>query len=59
MTQFLIGYIRGSKESDVQKEKREKHDKRMSYINESFHNIKGVKLYGWESKFLDKIEKVY
>lgn len=31
----------------------------MRYINESFHNIKGVKLYGWENKLLDRIEKVY
>ena len=31
----------------------------MRYINESFHNIKGIKLYGWETKLLDRIEKVY
>ena len=58
-SQFLMGYIRGSNESEIHKEKREKHDKRMAHINESFHNIKGVKLYGWETKFLDKIEAIY
>ena len=31
----------------------------MLHINESFQNIKGVKLYGWENKFLDKIENIY
>ena len=57
--QFAMGYIRGSTEKEVNKEKREKHDKRMAHINESFQNIKGVKLYGWENKFLDKIEDLY
>ena len=31
----------------------------MLHINESFQNIKGVKLYGWENKFIDKIENIY
>ena len=31
----------------------------MENINESFQNIKGVKLYGWEGKFLEKIENIY
>ena len=38
---------------------REKKDKRMLHINESFQNIKGIKLYGWEQKFIDKIESIY
>ena len=59
IAQFIIGYVRGSNESEVDKQKREKHDKRMAHINESFHNIKGVKLYGWENKFLEKIEALY
>ena len=54
-----MGYFRSSTESEVHKEKREMHDKRMAHINESFQNIKGVKLYGWENKFLDKIEGIY
>ena len=41
------------------KEIQEKTDKRMLHINESFQNIKGVKLYGWENKFIDKIENIY
>ena len=57
--QTMIGYIRGSTESDMHKQKRVKSDKRMSHINESFHNIKGVKLQGWENKFIDKIEAIY
>ena len=31
----------------------------MSLINESFQNIKGIKLYGWEHKFLSKIDTIY
>ena len=31
----------------------------MHHINESFNNIKGIKLYGWENKFIDKIESIY
>ena len=57
--QLLMGYFRGSNESEIDKQKREKHDRRMSHINESFHNIKGVKLYGWEMKFLEKIESIH
>ena len=57
--QFFMGYFRGENECQVEKEKHEKHCKRMGHINESFHNIKGVKLYGWESKFLEKIEALY
>ena len=41
------------------KEIQEKTDKRMLHINESFQNIKGVKLYGWENKFIDKMENIY
>ena len=59
IAQIILGYIRGSTESEVHKEKRVKHDKRMAHINESFHNIKGVKLQGWENKFLEKIEAIY
>ena len=31
----------------------------MLHINESFQNIKGIKLYGWENKFIDKMENIY
>ena len=44
---------------DIFKEQSEKTEKRMLYINESFQNIKGIKLYGWENKFLDHIEGVH
>ena len=41
------------------KEVRENYGKRMLHINESFQNIKGIKLYGWENKFIDKMENIY
>ena len=31
----------------------------MKHVNESFQNIKGIKLYGWVSKFLEKIDKLH
>ena len=46
-------------EKDINKEIRDKTDKRMLHINESFQNIKGIKLYGWENKLLNRIENVY
>jgi len=30
----------------------------MKHINEAFQNIKGLKLYGWENKFLKMIGSV-
>ena len=59
MAQFGLSYVRETTEKDIQKESREKSDKRVGHINESFQNIKGVKLYGWETKFLEKIEAIY
>jgi len=57
--QFALSYVRETMEKDVNKEVQEKTSKRMLHINESFQNIKGVKLYGWENKFLEKIENIY
>jgi len=31
----------------------------MLHINESFNNIKSVKLFGWENKFLNNIGNTY
>jgi len=59
LCQFALSYYRENAEKDKHKEIREKTDKRMLHINESFQNIKGVKLYGWENKFIDKIEGIY
>jgi len=59
LAQFQAGYLREKTESLVNKERGEKHQERMKHINESFQNIKGIKLYGWENKFLDKIEKIH
>ena len=57
--QIAMGYAREKISNDVEKQRKEKNKDRMRYINESFHNIKGIKLYGWETKLLDRIEKVY
>ena len=59
LAQFALSYYRENAEKDVHKEIQEKTDKRMLHINESFQNIKGVKLYGWENKFINKIEDIY
>ena len=59
MAQIAHNYWRGKTEEDINKQKSTKHEKRMLYINESFNNIKGVKLYGWENKFLNTIESTY
>jgi ABC-type bacteriocin/lantibiotic exporter with double-glycine peptidase domain len=59
LTQMFYGYLRGKSGQKVNEEQREKHEKRMLHINESFNNIKSVKLYGWETKFLKTIESIY
>ena len=33
-------------------------EKRRSFINESFNNIKTVKLFGWEPDFLVKVDAI-
>ena len=57
--QITYGNFRGRFEKDINKEKSEKSTKRMLHINESFTNIKSVKLFGWENKFLDLIENMF
>ena len=57
--QLAMGYVREKLNKDKDKEQHEKNKERMLYINESFQNIKGIKLYGWENKLLDRIENVY
>ena len=57
--QLCMGYIREKLNKDKDKEQHEKNKERMLYINESFQNIKGIKLYGWENKLLNRIENVY
>ena len=56
---FLRMDYRENAEKDIHKDIRENYGKRMLHINESFQNIKGIKLYGWENKFIDKIENIY
>jgi len=53
---ILLQYIRGKTEKDVGEKKRGKTEQRNLYINESFNNIKTVKLFGWEQDFIEKID---
>ena len=59
LLKFVTSYTRKHTEKEIREELRSKTDKRMQHVNESFQNIKGVKLYGWENKFLNKIENIY
>lgn len=45
---WLLSYIRGKTEKAINEKKREFSTERYKYINESFYNIKSVKLFGWE-----------
>ena len=56
---MLVQYIRGKTESKISEEQRGKSEKRHLYINESFNNIKTVKLFGWEPDFLKKVSDIY
>ena len=56
---WALNYVRGKTEKEINEKKREFSTERMKYINESFYNIKSLKLFGWESKFLNKIEECY
>ena len=56
---MLVQYIRGKTEKEVSEKQRGKREERSLYINESFNNIKTVKLFGWEHDFITKIDKVY
>ena len=52
-------HARSKTEHDVNEKKRGKSELRSLYINESFNNIKTVKLFGWETDFIQKIDKIY
>ena len=56
---MLIQYIKGKTESAIGEKLRGKREKRNLYINESFNNIKTVKLFGWEPDFLQKVDEVF
>ena len=55
---MLVNYIKGKTEKEINEIARGKREKRSLYINESFNNIKTVKLFGWEPDFLDKVNTV-
>ena len=52
-------YVRGKLEKDINEKRGEKGRKRHQLINESFNNIKTVKLYGWEKKFQKSIHDIF
>lgn len=56
---MLTKYIRGKTEKEIDKQQQSKREKRSLYINESFNNIKTVKLFGWEPDFLAKVDAVF
>lgn len=57
--QTFLGYLRGVTERGLSERQREKQEKRMLNITESFNNIKSVKLFGWEASMLGRIESTY
>jgi len=56
--QTLSKKARGRVLSQASKKRRESSQKRDLYINESFNNIKTLKLFGWESNYLQAVDKV-
>ena len=56
---MLINHVRGKTESKIHEEQHEKSSKRHRYINESFNNIKTVKLFGWEPDFIEKVDTLF
>ena len=58
-SRVLVQYAKGKTEADIEKELRGKREMRNLYINESFNNIKTLKLFGWESNYLDMVDGVF
>ena len=56
---MFSNYIRGKTETNDGEKRHSKHRERTMYVNESFNNIKTVKLFGWEPDFLKKVDEVY
>ena len=57
--QSVLEYVRSKTGSNDDDKRRELNTKRALQINESFNNIKSVKLFGWEGKFIDSIQSIY
>lgn len=55
----LVQYSAGRTEGVIQKKLREKQEERSLAISESFNNIKTIKLFGWETNFLERADNVY
>lgn len=51
--------MKAKTESEIGEKQRGKKEKRSLYINESFNNIKTVKLFGWEPDFIKKVDEVF
>lgn len=59
LLQIGFGQVRGKFNQSFEEKAREKQQVRRQQVSESFQNIRAVKLYGWESKFLSSIESIY
>ena len=59
LARMFSNYIRGKTETNDGEKRHSKHRERTMYVNESFNNIKTVKLFGWEPDFLRKVDEVY
>lgn len=57
--QMAIGAVKERTEKAMNVQKNDLLTQRALQINESFNNIKSVKLFGWEAKFMSAIEAIY
>ena len=56
---MYLQYLKGKQMAKIDKEQNQKRQQRTLFINESFTNIKTVKLFGWEPDFLTKVDDVF
>ena len=56
--QLFMGYKREKVGKDIRDKQRKKYTETISYIKQTFQNIKGIKLYGWEDKIIEHINKL-
>ena len=59
MVQLVVGAIRGHTEKEINEKRNSLQTERALHVNEAFGNIKSIKLFGWEAKFLATIEAIY
>ena len=56
---LFLHYLKGKRMAIMNKKQGQQRQRRTLLINESFSNIKTVKLFGWEPEFLKKVEDVF